>query len=106
MIASNDWIRDAPPPEWQEGMMIVVENDRGGITVQVIGTCTLVYPGYDKGNERVPGTESDMEGLGTDRYQWIGDTPTVARLFDSYIRAWHPGVSEHIHPIPALPWQA
>jgi hypothetical protein len=97
------WIHDAPPPEWKEGMMLVVENERGGMFIDVIGGCTLIAPSYNE-EGYVPGSESDYEGLHIDRWPWIGDGPIPQYTWTPCIRAWHPGVSAHIHPIDSLPW--
>jgi hypothetical protein len=100
----NGWIHDAPPPEWKEGMMLVVENERGGFFFEVIGSCTLVteWSNHLRDHRDVPGTENDGEGLGIEHWKWIGDA--IDDSWGTKIRAWHPGVSAHIHPIDSLPW--
>jgi hypothetical protein len=87
-------------------MMLVVENERGGFSFEVIGSCTLVteWSNRMRDHRQVPGTEDDREGLGIEHWKWIGDGPIPKHTWAPCVRAWHPGVSAHIHPIDSLPW--
>lgn len=104
-----NWHTAAPPPEWKPGMLLLVETegyerDRGAfrkLTVEVLGSCTLVHPGWNKPEGDVPGTEVDGEGLGIDRWEWRGLDGAASR-FSPTIRGWHPGLSEQLDELPEV----
>lgn len=86
---TDGWNFDAPPDEWREGMLILVDHEQEHRSVRVIGHCVILCDWGDGRCQRRPGGQGTCSYEST--FHWGPSHEDEHRII-----AWHPGISEEI----------